>query len=120
MRGHPCGGSLEERGVRDHVSGLAEQSLEHEKPSSSVPTYVRTEAEKDMQHRVGDTPEVRLPILVSVPQEPVRRLLLKTRDRDLNHEHGISYAKVQALWSVYSNNFSRLNEQRFTQFIDTI
>ena len=56
------------------MSGLAEQSLEHEKPSSSVPTYVRTEAEKDMQHRVGDTPEVRLPILVSVPQEPCEDL----------------------------------------------
>ena len=67
------------------MSGLAEQSLEHEKPSSSVPTYVRTEAEKDMQHRVGDTPEVRLPILVSVRQEPVQRFSFSKPDRDLIH-----------------------------------
>ena len=51
---------------------MVEQSLAREKVSSSVPRYVRTEAEKDIQHRVGDTPEVRLPILVSVRQEPTK------------------------------------------------
>lgn len=67
------------------MSGMVEQSLAREKVSSSLPRYVRTEAEKDIQHRVGDTPEVRLPIFVSVRQEPVQRFSFSKPDRDLIH-----------------------------------
>jgi hypothetical protein len=94
---------------------MVEQSLAREKVSSSVARYVRTEAEKDIQHRVGDTPEVRLPILVSVRQEPVQRF---------------SFSKPAIVISFTPNPFLRvhpfissttfvLNKQRFPHFIDT-